>query len=107
MLVISSIKINGNIECEKNNIVCEQFNYNKKKKIIMSPVGQITQFMIIIDFTERRNGVILTQKVESLAELKFDTGFQVIGEHLSQIDSILRVNFTQIFSNYSEFRVEF
>ena len=39
-----------------------------------------------------KNGVILTLKVESLAELKFDPGFRVIGEYLSQIDSILRVN---------------
>ena len=31
------------------------------------------------------------QNVESLAELKFDPGFRVIGEYLSQIDSILRV----------------
>ena len=44
-------------------------------------------------FTERRNGVILTYKVESLVELKFDPGFRVIGEYLSKIDSILRVNF--------------
>ena len=31
------------------------------------------------------HGVILTLKVESLAELKFDPGFRVIGEYLSQI----------------------
>ena len=37
--------------------------------------------------------VILTWKVEPLAELKFDPGFRVIGEYLNQIDSILRVNF--------------
>ena len=43
-------------------------------------------------YTERKNGVILTLKVESLAEIKFDPGFRVIGEYLSQIDSILRVN---------------
>ena len=43
-----------------------------------------------------KNGVILTQKVESLAKLKFDPGFRVIGEYLSQIHSILRVNLTQI-----------
>ena len=41
---------------------------------------------------KEKNGVILTKKVESLAELKFDPGFRVIGEYLSQIDSILRVN---------------
>ena len=50
-------------------------------------------------------------------ELKFDPVFRVIGEYLSQIDSILknnfkidsqyRVNLSQIFSNYSESRVEF
>ena len=45
--------------------------------------------------TERINGVILTQKVESLAELKFDSGFRVIGEYLSQIDSKLWVNLTR------------
>ena len=39
-----------------------------------------------------RNGVILTQKVGSLVELKFDLGFTVIWEYLSQIDSILKVN---------------
>ena len=32
-------------------------------------------------------------KVDSLVELKFDPGFRVIGEYLSQKDSILRVNF--------------
>ena len=31
--------------------------------------------------------------VKSLSELKFDPGFRVIGEYMSQIDSILRVNF--------------
>ena len=41
--------------------------------------------------TERKNGVILTKIVESLPELKFDSGFKVIGEYLSQIDPILRV----------------
>ena len=43
--------------------------------------------------TEGNNWVILTWKVESLAELKFDPGFRVIGEHLSQIDSIFGVKF--------------
>ena len=38
--------------------------------------------------TERKNWVILTYKVEWLEELKFDPGFRVIGEYLSQIDSI-------------------
>ena len=33
--------------------------------------------------TEKRNGVILTQKVESLVKLKFDPGLRVIGEYLS------------------------
>ena len=49
--------------------------------------------------TERKNGVILTEKVESLAELKFDPRFRVIGEYLSQIDWILRVN-SKIDSQY-------
>ena len=40
-------------------------------------------------------------------ELKFNPVFRVIEEYLSQIDSILRVNLPQIFSNYSESRVEF
>ena len=40
-------------------------------------------------------------------ELKFETGFRVIGEYLSQMDSILRGNLTQLFSNYSESLVEF
>ena len=40
-----------------------------------------------------KSGVILTLKVESLAEVKFDPGFRVIGEHMSQIDSQYRVNF--------------
>ena len=47
--------------------------------------------------TERKNEIILIQKFESMAELKFDPGFRVIEEYLSQIDSILRDNFTQIF----------
>ena len=34
-------------------------------------------------------------KSESQAELKFDPGFQVIGEYLSQFDSLLRDNLTQ------------
>ena len=46
-------------------------------------------------------------KVESLMELKFNPGFRVIGKYLSQIDCQYRVNLTQIFSNYSESRVEF
>ena len=45
--------------------------------------------------------VILTYKIESLVELKFDPGFRVVGGYLSQTDSILRVKLTQIFSNYS------
>ena len=34
-------------------------------------------------YTERKNGVILTWKVESLVEQNIDTGFQVIGEYLN------------------------
>ena len=49
--------------------------------------------------TLKEKRVILTLKVESLAELKFDPGFRVIGEY--------RVNLTQIFSDYSESNVEF
>ena len=56
--------------------------------------------------TERKNGVILTQKVESLVELKFDPGFRDIGEYLSQIHSQYRVHLTPIFFNYSESLVE-
>ena len=55
----------------------------------------------------KKNRVILTRKVESLVELKFDPGFRVIGEYMSQIDFQYRVNLTQIFSNCSESRVEF
>ena len=47
-----------------------------------------------IYFKERKNGVILTYKVESLAELKFDPVFRVIREYLCQIDSKIRVNLT-------------
>ena len=36
-------------------------------------------------YTERKNGVILTCKVESLAELEFNPGFRVIVEYLSQL----------------------
>ena len=47
------------------------------------------------DALKEKNGVTLTQKVEpkveSLTQLKFDTGFRVIGEYLSQIGLILRV----------------
>ena len=32
-----------------------------------------------------KNGVILTLKVESLAELIFDPGFRIIVEYLSQV----------------------
>ena len=42
--------------------------------------------------TEGKNGVILTQKVESLAELEFDPKYRVIREYLSQC----RVNIIQI-----------
>ena len=53
----------------------------------------------ISKITERKNGIILTYKVESLVELKFDPGFRVIREYLSQIDTIVRVNY-QIDSQY-------
>ena len=41
--------------------------------------------------TLKENGFILTKKVESLAKLKCDPGFRVIGEYLSQNDSQYRV----------------
>ena len=44
--------------------------------------------------TESKNGVILTQNIESLAELKFNPGFLVIWESLSQIDFQYRVQLT-------------
>ena len=40
-----------------------------------------------------------------MAELKFDPGFQVIGEYLSQIDSILKVKCTIWLSMSSQFYV--
>ena len=45
-------------------------------------------------YAERKNWVILTWKVESLVEPKFNPGFWVIGEYLSQNDSQYRVNLT-------------
>ena len=51
----------------------------------------ITVQCLIVTLKEK-TGVMLKQKVESLADLKFDPGFWVIGEYLSQIDSKLRVN---------------
>ena len=54
-------------------------------------------------YNERKNGVILTCKVESLVELKFDPEFRVIGEYLSQIDSILRVKLTITLSISSQY----
>ena len=35
-----------------------------------------------------------------MVELKFDLGFRVIGEYLSQFDSILRVRLSQIDAQY-------
>ena len=55
----------------------------------------------LLTHTESRNGVILTRIVESLAEVKFDPGFRVIGEYLSQITRNPGSNFssqvTQLF----------
>ena len=48
---------------------------------------------------------MLAYKVGSLADLKFDPGFRVIGEYLSQIDSQYPANLTQMFSNYWEILV--
>ena len=45
--------------------------------------------LAMLRHTERKNWVILIYKVESLAELKFDHGFQVIGEYFTQIFSKL------------------
>ena len=49
---------------------------------------------------KEKNGVILTWKIGSLAELKFEHGLRVIGEYLSHIDTILRVysNWRSIYS---------
>ena len=66
----------------------------------------------------KKNWVILTKKVESLAELKFDPGFWVIREYVLEsnwldIDSQFKLalniesTWTKIFSNYSESQVEF
>ena len=46
-------------------------------------------FLLLNYSTERKKWSHFTYKVESLEELKLDTGFRLIGEHLSQIDSIL------------------
>ena len=48
-------------------------------------------------YTERKNGVVLTKKVGSLAERKFDPGFRVIAEYLSPIDSQYEVFEGRIF----------
>ena len=50
-------------------------------------------------FTERKNGVILTWKVESLTELKFHPGFRVIGEYWSPIDPIFESKIDSIFES--------
>ena len=54
-------------------------------------------------YTKGKNGVILTWKVESVVKLKFNTGFQVIGEYIYAEN--IWVNLIQIFSNYSKSRV--
>ena len=46
-----------------------------------------------VETVKEKNGVILTEKFESLAELKFDLGFPIIGNYLiqdmeSQIDNL-------------------
>ena len=52
--------------------------------------------------SKEKMGVILTLKVESLAELKFDPGFRVIGEYLSQIQiDNLTLNIESIWLKYS------
>ena len=60
---------------------------------------RVVQFRIVMsasyDTLREKNLVILTQKVESLAELKFDPAKWVTGEYLSQIASTLRVKLTQ------------
>ena len=43
-------------------------------------------FMHIRNNIDIENIVILTYKVESLVELKFDPGYRVIGEYLSKMD---------------------
>ena len=57
--------------------------------------NEIIKKQLFLSITERKNGVILNLKNESLAELEFDQGFRAIGEYLSQIDSILRVKLTR------------
>ena len=47
----------------------------------------------------KKNWVILTLKVESLLELKFDPGLREIREYLSQIDWILRVELSSLTLN--------
>ena len=58
---------------------------------------------------EKKSHFDLKSLSHCMAELKFDPdpGFRVIGEYLHKIGSILRVNLTQILSNYSESQVEF
>ena len=58
----------------------------------------------LIGHTERKNGVILTLIVESLAEQKFDPGFRVIGEYLSQITRNPLSNFSS--ASDSTFKVK-
>ena len=44
-------------------------------------IQQFYKFLAEIEYTERENEFILTNKVESLTELKFDPEFRVIGEY--------------------------
>ena len=71
-----------------------EFQNRKNQKLITL---MIIRNILPHAINKRKNGAILTKKVKSLAELKFDSGFQAIGEYLSQNDSILRVNLTHIF----------
>ena len=56
----------------------------------------------LVAFLEEKMESIWPQKLSHRVELKFDPGFQVIGEYFSQIDSQYRINLTQILTNYSE-----
>ena len=75
--------------------------YTKAEILIDWLRRSVVQFRIVMSvdlilwYTERKKYSHLTNKVESLAELKFDPAKWVTGEYLSQIDSTLRVELTQ------------
>ena len=66
----------------------------KKHRIIfLCIIGKIRLKISIIITLKEKNGVILTKKVKSLADLRFNPGIRVIGEYLSQFDSESLVEF--------------